>query len=422
MNPNIAVISIMNDRFEKQSFPVPANEFARAKALGELDPDYLDLSRSMTDLSRLAAKIAGTKISLINLLDHFTQWNISAFGMEVERLPREESVCQYTVMEVETEEFEVKNLAEDERFSSRDYVRDQPNLRYYYGIPLKVSKDLSIGALCVMDTEMKDLTAEKREMLAIVAKEIVNRMKANKQLEEMKQRIVTMTQVKNRLAHDIRGPIGGIIGLADIIENQGEENEMEEMMEFLGLIKKSSKSILDLANEILTQDKEQQAQNSDQLLASAQWTLAELKQKLEDMFFPQAKSKSVRLEILVEGTHVTPTFPRNKILQILGNLISNSIKFTAPSGKIVVRLAWHVEGSQKTLQFAVQDSGEGMSAEKLHEIMQGSGSSTLGTQGESGYGFGMKLVLHLVKSLEGQMTCESAPGEGTLIQIRIPVS
>ena len=77
----------------------------------------------------LAAKIAGTKISLINLIDTYTQWTVANFGLPIEQMGRDESVCQYTILN--NESFEVKSLSSDDRFKDKFYVVDNPNLEYY---------------------------------------------------------------------------------------------------------------------------------------------------------------------------------------------------------------------------------------------------------------------------------------------------
>jgi len=132
---------------------IPENEMERLMSLVELDVDYSDHQQSFKDLAKLAAKVTGTKISLVNLIDSLTQWTISNYGMDVEQMLREDSVCQYTIME--TDHFEVDDLMSDERFKDKDYVTGAPNLRYYYGVPLKTVNGHQIGALCVLDYERK---------------------------------------------------------------------------------------------------------------------------------------------------------------------------------------------------------------------------------------------------------------------------
>ncbi|HET8865190.1 MAG TPA: sensor histidine kinase, partial [Gracilimonas sp.] len=79
----------------KQIAPIPDNEFNRLLKLSEYDLDYSEIQHKLDDLTRLAAFVAGTPISLINLLDNTTQWTVSNVGLDLFQMPREESVCQY---------------------------------------------------------------------------------------------------------------------------------------------------------------------------------------------------------------------------------------------------------------------------------------------------------------------------------------
>jgi len=78
-------------------------------------------------------------------------------------------------------------------------------------------------------------------------------------------------------------------------------------------------------------------------------------------------------------------------------------------------------GAERILIFDVSDSGSGMEESKIKEILSGNGKSTTGSMGETGYGFGLNLVLHLVKSLKGKVELSSKPGNGTNFKIIIPL-
>ena len=185
--------------------PVPANEMDRIIALSEFDLDYSDLKENFKDLTKLAAKVAGTEVSLINLIDTFTQWSVSSYGLDIDQMPREDSVCQYTI--VSKESFEVSNLSEDERFSDKFYVVEEPKLRYYFGVPLQTDDGINIGALCVMDKIGKEISPEKVELLKIIAGEIVNRFNAMRVIKTLQNRIKEENDTRRKVAHDIRGPL-----------------------------------------------------------------------------------------------------------------------------------------------------------------------------------------------------------------------
>lgn len=399
--------------------PIPANELERLMGLSDLDIDYSDQKSSFQELAKLAAKVAGTRVSLVNLIDSLTQWTISNYGLDIEQMLREDSVCQYTIMEAD--HLEVGDLAADERFKNKFYVTGDPNVRYYYGIPLRTGEGLHIGALCVLDQEVKVLDPEKIELLKIIADEIVARLKTFKVMEGLKSRLLEARQTQKKVAHDIRGPLGGIVGLAQIIRDQGERNHMDEVLEFINLIHKSGNSILDLAEEILDSHREKNTMPVGKPNENGQsFNLAVFKDKLEKLYGPQAKHKSIRFAVHTSPLTENISFSKNKLLQITGNLISNSMKFTPVGGEVTVELQLLIDLARPVLSIAVQDTGLGMSDEGIQAVLSGNASSTEGTGGEHGFGFGLALVRHLVHSLGGDMSIISEPGIGTIFGITLP--
>ncbi|RZM07646.1 MAG: GAF domain-containing protein [Pedobacter sp.] len=176
-----------------QHQPIPHNEMERVLELSDYDLDYTSFQDSFKDLAKLAAKVAGTNISLVNLIDSFTQWSITNHGLDVSQMPREESICQYTIMG--DNPFEVTDLRADDRFSDRGYVTGAPNVKYYFGVPLTTEEGTNIGALCVLDQDVKTLSPEKVELLKIIAGEIVNRLRAHKIINGLKSKLKEATRI-----------------------------------------------------------------------------------------------------------------------------------------------------------------------------------------------------------------------------------
>ena len=390
--------------------PIPANELDRAMGLSDFNIDYTNTENNFKDLARLAASVAGTEISLVNLIDSYTQWTISSHGLDIDQMPREESVCQYTI--VEDEHFEVDDLSQDIRFKDKFYVSQDPKLKYYYGIPLK-SNGHNLGALCLMDRNIKTLAPEKTELLKIIAEEIVNRLNAYKVIESLRDKVTEVTATQNKVVHDIRGPLGGIIGLAQIISEQGKENNMDQVLEFINMIHKSGNSILELADEILT------SENKATALKGGELNLKTFREKLEKLYIPQARSKTIDLSISISPETDSIPFSKSKLLQITGNLISNAIKFTATSGYVRVKLALAQGENSNILKIIVEDSGTGLEQDKINSILSGDSGTTEGTDGEKGYGFGLALVKHLIDGLKGTLKISSNQN-GAKFEVELP--
>ena len=396
------------------SAPYPVNEEARVWALTEYDIDYSDTSALLKDLVELAAKIAGTQISLVNLIDTYTQWTVANFGLPLDQMSREESVCQYTI--VNTDGFEVKSLSSDARFKDKFYVAGNPNLEYYFGIPLATPEGFNLGALCVLDTTAKDLSPEKIELLKIVAKEVVNRLNTIKYIQSLKSKVHQVNENNKKVAHDIRGPLSGIIGLAQMVTEHGEGQKLDDILEIMKLIHRAGNSLLDLATDILNAE-DKQARGVAQ---SEEFTLISFKEKLEKLYTPQAANKHINLCLNVKVGQELKPIPKNKLLQIAGNLITNGIKFTPQHGTISVDLNIHTEPTGTILAIDVTDNGVGLTQPEMNDILNGVKVSSSGTTGEKGYGFGLSLVKRLIDDLKGTLTIKSEKGVGTTFQIRLP--
>lgn len=418
LHPKILIVTIIQNIPMTATFsqPIPANEIGRIISLSEFDLDYTGLKENFEDLTKLAAKVAGTEISFVNLIDSFTQWTVANHGLPLEQMPREDSVCQYTILE--DENFEITDLSQDDRFKSKEYVAGELNLRYYFGVPLKTNDGHNIGALCVMDTEVRILDPEKIELLKIIAGEIIKRMYTIRLIENLRHKAIDERETKLKVAHDIRGPLSGIVSLAKFISEQGDQNKLEDVLQLVGMIHKSGNSILELADDILNEEKK--LINKPKDLKAGEFNLRKFKDKLEKLYQPQALNKKINFAVNANPIAEETPFYKNKLLQITGNLISNALKFTPENGCVSVDLDLEVKPEKNTLTIRVKDTGVGLSEASIAKILNGNESTTNGTSGERGYGFGLVLVKHLVDSLKGTMNIVSILGEGTTFDILLP--
>jgi signal transduction histidine kinase len=204
---------------------------------------------------------------------------------------------------------------------------------------------------------IQTLTPEKSELLKIIAGEIVNRLKGFKVIDDLKNKLKDANEIKRKVAHDIRGPLGGIIGLAQLINQQGSTNNMDEVLEYTAY--KSGHSILELADEILTGD-------DLKPLKDDQFSLLLFKDKLEKLYRPQAKNKNILFNINISQQSSAIPFSKNKLLQIAGNLISNAMKFTPVNGSVTVDLDLNVKN---TLHIKVTDTGIGLNKSAIENIL-----------------------------------------------------
>lgn len=386
-------------------------ELRRVKSLSDFDLEYDKLQHEFENLTKLAASIAGTDMSAINLIDSYTQWSVSHFGMAITQIPREESVCNYTLQQEDY--MEIPRLDLDARFMELFFVKGENGLKYYLGLPLTTNSGARIGSLCVLGKDEKHLSIEKINQLKIIAKEIVDRLELKKELINTRKQATEALQTKNKIAHDIRGPLNGIIGLTELALN--EETSPEETLDFMQMIQESGINMRELTEDILNE-----AVNSPEF-KNNYFTLSTFTKRLEALYVPQAIYKNVKIDFQFNKEIEDFQFSRKRLLQIAGNLISNAIKFTKSGGKVLVNLNVDTQIPEQKLCIEVKDSGTGISYNTLEELQNGIPASASGTNGEKGFGLGLNLVMDLVHSLNGTMNISSKTGEGTCIKVEIPL-
>lgn len=246
---------------------------------------------------------------------------------------------------------------------------------------------------------------------------MVNRLTTIKYIQNLKSKVVEVKETNKKVAHDIRGPLSGIIGLAQMVTEHGQSQKLDDILEIMKLIQRAGNSLLDLATEILNAE-DQQAKG---VARADEFTLNAFKEKLEKLYTPQAANKQINLSFHIKVGQEQKPIPKNKLLQIAGNLITNAIKFTDQLGSIKVDLNIHsITGSGQSLEIVVADNGVGLTQEEIDAILKGMKTSSSGTTGERGYGFGLSLVKRLIDELHGTLDIQSEVGKGTTFTVTLP--
>lgn len=393
---------------ETESFPA---EFERIRKLSEFDLDYLELHDEVKNLIEVAGMIAGTETSMLNFMDHHTQWSVYPDSSQPKPTPREESVCSYTIRSKEA--LEIPRLDLDQRFADRDFVKGNEGLKYYLGIPLSLDSGENIGALCMVDRSEMMTSKKKIRALDLIAREIVDKLETRKKLNETMFSLSEAVRIKNQVAHDVRGPVNGIAGLAEVVET--EDLSEAEMREYFKLIKDSGHGILNLTTEILESGK------AAKIFKSSYINLKGLEEKLIELYSLSARTKNIELNVTSNPEKVSHSFSKRRLLSIMGNLISNAIKFTPENGKIKVELDIINSEKGRLIEMKVSDTGLGFSEEAIRDFYNDDLGSSLGIQGEKGFGLGLKLVKEMVNEMGGNIEISSALEEGTEIAVHLPL-
>src|SRR5690606_26445753 len=135
-----------------------------------------------------------------------------------------------------------------------------------------------------------------RDLLKLISRQIVDRLMVNNLVTSLKSQLKRSETNQKKLAHDFRGPIGGIIGLTDLILEDLEAHSLEELQKFLSLINQSGTSLLALSDDILEKDFDTTT-NQTSRLKENEINLIHLKEKITNLLAPQIKVKNINFNL-----------------------------------------------------------------------------------------------------------------------------
>lgn len=218
------------------------------------------------------------------------------------------------------------------------------------------------------------------------------------------------------LNHEIRTPLAGILGMADLLL---ESRLDEEQREYVGAVRLCAENLFEILNATL----EYAALEGGQFtLDDSEFCVREMLDAAISQYQAKAEAKSLPLLLTLD-----PQLPETilgdapRVREMLGHLIGNAIKFT-PQGQVEVRVRAEEADSGSWLLLEVQDTGIGVAPDRLEDIFgafqqEQGGLSRL----HPGLGLGLALARKLAKVMGGDIFVESRQGEGSCFSVRLPL-
>jgi signal transduction histidine kinase/CheY-like chemotaxis protein len=227
------------------------------------------------------------------------------------------------------------------------------------------------------------------------------------------------SQFLSNMSQEIRIPMSGIIGMAELMMLT---NLTKEQKEYVDIINFSSSTLLAIINDILDFSR---IESGKLKLENIEFSIKELVQKTSQILDFEARRKKLTLNV-----DVSPNIDYNilgdplRINQILINLTKNSVKYTE-SGSVGISLFERSRSENKSvLRFMITDTGIGFTKDKIESLFgipDNDGKVRLTKDFEyTGVGFGIPIVRHLIALMGGELFIHTVAGKGSSITIDIP--
>jgi two-component system sensor histidine kinase/response regulator len=238
------------------------------------------------------------------------------------------------------------------------------------------------------------------------------------ELREKNSALEASNKIKNEFlgiaAHDLRSPLGSIRSMADLLLDEDDQMEQAEAREFLGMIRSTSNQMLTLVNDLLDISRIEAGKIALELeVIELRLYLADI-EKYNHML---GRRKRIKLDVTCEGELLAATFDRERIRQVLNNLVGNAFKFSSP--ETTVRL--EVVSSDGNIEFSVRDQGQGIRSDELPLLFGAfQRTSTRPTGDEQSSGLGLSICKQIVEAHGGTIGVESTHGQGSRFYFRLP--
>ncbi len=261
----------------------------------------------------------------------------------------------------------------------------------------------------------RDVTADTLQ----AQNDLANKLKIEMELEQQRHANEIKTNFLFNISHDIRTPMNSIMGFTALAVKHLDDKE--KAGEYLEKVEISGRQLTNLIDDILEMSGLEQGNRANEL------TKVELCSEIESIagrYRADAEGRSLTVDTSFELSDSTVLIDAESFRRIIGNLISNAVKFTPKGGKINISAGQseRSESGYARYSFTVADTGIGISEDFIGRIYDAFERETSSTKaGTYGTGLGLSIVKKLVDIMGGSISVKSKKNEGSSFTVELPL-
>lgn len=326
----------------------------------------------------------------------------------------------------------IEHTRTDQRFKHHHAARAMPEVGSYIGVPM-LGKDARVfGTLCAIDPEAHTPTPQHVDLLVVLAHVLATQIERDRELAERRrveaqlaQAIAGKQQSNARLeqlsgakshfvsivSHEVRTALTGIHGFSEMLRD--EELSRDEIRDYASDINEEAKRLNRMISEMLELERMESGRMSlnlqpvelNSLVASAAGAI-------------QCSAPRHRLVLMLEPALPPIAADRDKLTQVLANLLSNAVTYSPNGGEITV--ATHLDVNSVFLH--VRDQGVGIAPKELGSVFERFRQArTDATRYLPGTGLGLPIVRQIIELHGGRVWVESVLGQGSTFHVTLPL-
>ena len=270
----------------------------------------------------------------------------------------------------------------------------------------------------ILAEEFNKMTQNLRQAYAGLERKVAERTQelavANERLKELDR---LKSDFVSNVSHELRTPLTAIKGAVDLVLREVPGPLNEKQTHYLARVRSNTQNLAGLINDLLDLSKIEEGKME---FKATRVSLGGLVHEVVETLKPMAAEKPIALDVAVPEPSILVWADRDKVTQVLMNLIGNAIKFTPPNVMVGVSVE---SDSTGWVRVSIRDTGAGIPTseqekifEKFYQATQNGGPKPKGT------GLGLAISKALVELHGGKIWVESEPGRGSTFSFTLPLS